>query len=53
MNVQREAKLYFRMAVSLIVLGCALYTILAGRSDAQNWAFGVVGAILGHWFKGT
>jgi hypothetical protein len=53
MNGHQNAKLYFRMTISSIVLGCALYMILSGNSAAQNWAYGIVGAILAHWFKGS
>jgi len=53
MNGKQNAKLYFQMAISLIVLLCALYAILAGHAAAQNWAYGIVGAILTWWFKGS
>lgn len=42
------------VAISLLVLTSALFVILAENSygDAQQkWAFGVIGTILGYWFK--
>lgn len=53
MSGQKNAKLYFQMTISLIVLLCALYAIMSGHAPAQNWAYGIVGAILTYWFKGA
>jgi hypothetical protein len=42
------------MAISLLVLLSALFVILSNNNYAdaqQKWAFGVVGTILGYWFK--
>ncbi len=46
--------LWMRVAVSLIILASALFLILSRHydSDQQKWAFGVVGIVLGYWFKG-
>ncbi|WP_434053884.1 MAG: hypothetical protein RDA78_02970 [Roseibium sp.] len=41
------------VVVSLAVLGSSLFIILSGgyEPDAQKWAFGSVGTILGFWLK--
>jgi len=42
------------IAISLLVLLSALYVILSKNAYAdpqQKWAFGIVGTILGYWFK--
>jgi hypothetical protein len=39
-------------AVSAIVLAVSAYLLVAHRSEGgQVWAFGAVGAILGHWLR--
>lgn len=40
-------------AVSLIVLGCALFVVLSDHYDGsiQKWAFGAIGTILTWWLK--
>ena len=38
--------------LSLIVMAAALYLIIFdGNLDAQKWAYGIIGVILGYWFK--
>ncbi len=46
-------RLYAAIAVSVVVLGAALYVILSGNyeSDYSKWAFGTVGVVLGYWLK--
>lgn len=42
------------VVISMMVLGSALFVILSNNTygDAQQkWAFGVVGTIIGYWFK--
>jgi hypothetical protein len=42
------------VVISLLVLLSALFVILSNNNFAdaqQKWAFGVVGTILGYWFK--
>ena len=53
MKQQPTATLYFRMVISLIVLASAIYAIHAGEDSNKNWAYGIIGAILAHWFKGS
>ena len=53
MKEPQTLKLYFTMLLSLIVLLFALGVVSLGAGTAaQNWAFGIVGSILGYWFKG-
>ncbi len=44
---------FVRIAISLIVLGAALYVILSQNfpDDSSKWAFGIVGIVLGYWFR--
>jgi len=42
------------IVISILILLAALYVILSRSAYAdaqQKWAFGVVGTILGYWFK--
>jgi hypothetical protein len=39
-------------AVSALVLSVALYVAVGhGTTDAQKWAYGAIGLVLGHWLK--
>jgi len=42
-----------RIALTAIVLLASLYVVLFRPRDktAREWAFGVIGLILGHWLK--
>jgi hypothetical protein len=42
-----------QVALSLLVAVAALYLVLFQETDgeAQKWAFGVIGIILGFWLK--
>ena len=42
-----------RIAVSLAVLGAALFVILSQRypEDYAKWAFGVIGVVIGYWLR--
>ena len=41
-----------QVVVTVAVLGAALGIIVAGEdADAQKWAFGIVGTIIGFWLK--
>jgi hypothetical protein len=43
-----------RVLISCVLLGVAIYVLVIDRSssnEAQKWACGVVGTILGYWFK--
>lgn len=52
MNDPQVATLYFRMILTLIVLACAFMVVLTKQSAAaKHWAFGIIGTILGLWFK--
>jgi hypothetical protein len=42
-----------QVAVSMAVLGSGLWVILSGRydADAQRWASGAIGTVVGYWLK--
>ncbi|HTM27001.1 MAG TPA: hypothetical protein VL225_17510 [Vicinamibacterales bacterium] len=42
-----------QVAVSLAVLGSGLWVILSGHydADAQRWASGAIGTVVGYWLK--
>jgi hypothetical protein len=43
-----------RVVISCVLLGVAIYVLVVDRSstsEAQKWACGVVGTILGYWLK--
>lgn len=46
-------KAWVSIIITFLVLGVGLYVILSpGYDDSvKKWAFGVVGAIIGFWFK--
>jgi hypothetical protein len=48
-----DGSMFMRIAVSLLVLGAALFIILSKQydSDQQKWAFGAIGTVLGYWLK--
>ena len=50
----RNPQRYMQIVVSLILLGVALYVILSKQYAAAdtNWAYGIVGTIIGYWLKG-
>ena len=43
-----------QVAISVVLLGAALVIIFQNQSnsDAQKWAFGMIGTIVGFWLKG-
>ncbi|PYE52063.1 hypothetical protein [Deinococcus yavapaiensis] len=44
-------KFLFTMVISLIVLVSSLFVVLSKRypADAQKWAFGSLGTVIGYW----
>jgi hypothetical protein len=53
-NTPHITALWMPAVISLMVLLAALVIVMYPEShgpDAQKWAFGVIGLILGHWFK--
>jgi hypothetical protein len=46
-------KLIAKIAISLIVLGAALYVVLSGSypSDRTNWACIAIGTVIGYWLR--
>lgn len=54
-SMARAGHNWMPVVISLLILLAALYVILSNNSygDAQQkWAYGVIGTILGYWFKG-
>lgn len=47
-------KHFMQALLSLIVVLVALYIIVSNNhaTETVNWAFGVVGLVLGYWFDG-
>ena len=43
-----------QIVVSLALLGVSLYVILSKQyqSADTNWAYGIVGTVVGYWLKG-
>lgn len=43
--------IYMSVIISLIILCASLWIILSKKytNDSRNWAFGIVGTIVGHW----
>ena len=46
--------LAMQVVVSLVVLTAGLYVILAQSYalDDKKWGYGIVGTVIGYWFKG-
>jgi hypothetical protein len=43
-----------RVLISCVLLGVAIYVLVIDQSasnETQKWACGIVGTILGYWFK--
>ena len=51
--VLSDPRLIMQIVVSLVVLGAALYVILSKQyeTEAQKWASGVVGTVIGYWLR--
>jgi hypothetical protein len=50
-----DPRVVMRIAVSILLLGAALYIILSHAYDAQDkhWAYATAGTILGFWLRGS
>jgi hypothetical protein len=48
-----DVPLAMKILISVVVLGVALYVILAKRYTPRDkhWAYGAVGLITGYWLK--
>jgi hypothetical protein len=53
MKMQLNMKVFFALIVSMAVLGVALYIITSAAYAAsdKNWAYSVVGTVVGYWLK--
>jgi hypothetical protein len=51
--IKIELRATMQIAVSLCLLGAALFAILSDRYDAntKHWAFATAGTILGFWLR--
>ena len=49
--VDNPAAAWMAVGISLVVLAAGLYIVLSQKysSDAQKWAFGIIGVIVGYW----
>jgi len=47
------ARLVMQIAISTVILGAGLWVILSGHyaSDAERWASGAIGTVMGYWLK--
>ena len=47
------ARLGMQIAISAVVLGSGLWVILSGHynADAERWAAGAIGTVMGYWLK--
>lgn len=53
-QVSHASAIWMPIALSLMVIGAALAVILLPNyygDEHQKWAFGIIGLILGFWFK--
>jgi hypothetical protein len=51
--VSDVTRIVMQVGVSALILICALYIVLSQTYATQDkhWAYGVLGTILGYWFK--
>lgn len=51
--LERKLFAWTRVIVTVIVLVASLYVILSQKfsDDSSKWAFGMIGLILGYWFR--
>jgi hypothetical protein len=47
------ARLVMQIAVSTVILAAGLWVILSGHyaADAERWAAGAIGTVMGYWLK--
>lgn len=50
---ENSVRLAMQVAVSAVILGAGLRVILSGHSqaDAERWAAGAIGTVMGYWLK--
>jgi hypothetical protein len=48
-----QARAVMQIAVSTVILAAGLWMILSGHydADAQRWASGAIGTVMGYWLK--
>ena len=53
LGAEGDVRTTMSVLISIVVLGCALYMILSKRygGEAEKWAFGSVGTIIGFWLN--
>lgn len=54
LNSSLTVDLVMRVILSLVVVGAALTVVLSSKYEVgtERWAFGVIGTVLGYWFRG-
>ena len=50
---ETSTRLVMQVAISIVILGAGLRVMLDGHSgaDAQRWASGAIGTVMGYWLK--
>jgi hypothetical protein len=50
---ESSTRLVMQIAISTVILGAGLWVILSGRytPDAERWASGAIGTVMGYWLK--
>ena len=48
-----QARLVMQIGISAVILGSGLWVILSGHynADAERWAAGAIGTVMGYWLK--
>jgi len=48
-----QVRLIMPIAISAVILGSGLWVILSGHynADAERWAAGAIGTVMGYWLK--
>ena len=50
---ESSVRLVMQIAISSVILGAGLWVILSGHyhADAERWAAGAIGTVMGYWLK--
>ena len=50
---ESSVRLVMQIAISTVVLAAGLWVILSGHyaADAERWAAGAIGTVMGYWLK--
>ncbi len=51
-NFQKNAKMITKIGITTVMLAFSIFLILgAYPEDYTKWAFGMIGLVVGYWFK--